>query len=73
MKKVNAPLIGANGNIFNLVSIASKSLKDNEQHESATEMTSRVFNSNSYEEALSIIDEYVEIVSEEVEYGDLCE
>lgn len=58
--KPKSPLIGADGNIFNLIAIASKTLKDNGLPERAKEMTDRVMSSQSYEEALSIITEYVE-------------
>lgn len=54
-------LIGENGNIFNLVGIASRVLRRNGMSDKANEMQNRVFSSNSYEEALSIIAEYVEI------------
>ena len=61
--KPNCPLIGANGNIFNLVGIASKTLKRNGLSAEASEMTDKVLNSGSYEEALGIIGEYVNITS----------
>ena len=43
--------------------IASKTLKKNGMADEAKEMCSRVTSSGSYDEALSIIDEYVEITS----------
>lgn len=55
-----APLIGANGNIFNLLSIARNSLISSNQHNKADEMWDRVTNSKSYNEALIIISDYVE-------------
>ncbi len=61
--KPDCPLIGQDGNIFNLVGIAAKTLKRNGLSEQATEMTSRVLNSGSYEEALGILGEYVNITS----------
>ncbi|MDE7399987.1 MAG: hypothetical protein K2N06_10730 [Oscillospiraceae bacterium] len=61
--KPDCPLIGQDGNIFNLVGIASRTLKRNELSEEASEMTSKVFKSGSYEEALGIIGEYVNITS----------
>ncbi len=72
--KPDCPLIGENGNIFNLVGIASKTLKRNGLSEEASEMTAKVFKSGSYEEALGIIGEYVNITSvdepdEDVEMG----
>ena len=61
--KPNCPLIGQDGNIFNLVGIASRTLKRNGLSAEASEMTSKVYKSGSYEEALGIIGEYVNITS----------
>ena len=61
MTKPVCKLIGEDGNIFNLVGIASRVLRRNGMGDKANEMQNRVFSSNSYEEALSIIAEYVEI------------
>ncbi len=61
--KPNCPLNGQDGNIFNLVGIAAKTLKRNGLSSEASEMTERVFNSGSYEEALGIIGEFVNITS----------
>ena len=62
-KKPNSPLVGADGNIYNLVGIASQTLKHHGLYDPAKEMTSRVFGSGSYNEALMIIDEYVNFMS----------
>ena len=61
--KPDCPLIGEDGNIFHLIGIATRTLKRNGLSEEATEMSEKVFNSGSYEEALSIIGEYVNITS----------
>ena len=63
--KPNCPLIGQNGNIFNLLGIASHTLKKNGMAEEAKEMSSRVMSSGSYGEALGIIGEYVNVTSED--------
>lgn len=63
--KPKCPLIGADGNIYNLVGLASRTLKQNRMPDTAREMSARVFASGSYGEALSIIGEYVEITDEE--------
>ncbi len=68
-KRPKCPIIGADGNIFNIMGIASKTLKRSNMGEEANEMCSRVTSSGSYEEALRIIIEYVEPCSEE----ELCE
>ena len=61
-KKPDAPLLGADGNVFNLIAVASRALKDNGYPDMAKEMSSKVMSSNSYEEALGIILDYVEPV-----------
>lgn len=66
--KPKCPLIGQDGNIFNLMGIASKTLKENDMAEQAKEMCSRVTSSGNYEEALGVIMEYVEPCSEEEMY-----
>jgi hypothetical protein len=60
--KPKCKLIGEDGNIFNLMSIASKTLKETGMEEEAKEMIERIINSRSYIEALAIISEYVEVL-----------
>lgn len=62
-EKPDCPLIGQDGNIFNLIGIASRTLRQHGQAEQAKEMTERIYASGSYSEALSIIGEYVTITS----------
>ncbi len=64
-EKPMCPIIGANGNIFNILGIASRTLKDNGMTEEATEMYNRVTSSGSYEEAFCIITDYITPCSEE--------
>lgn len=59
--KPNCPLIGADSNIFNLMGIASRTLKQNGMKDEAHEMCDRITKSGSYSEALGIIGEYVNI------------
>ena len=59
----DCPLIGADGNIFNLMGIASRTLKDHGMKEGAAEMRQRVMDGGSYDKALCIIGEYVNITS----------
>lgn len=61
--KPDCPLIGQDGNIFNLIGIASRTLKRSGMKEKAKEMSSRVMSSGSYDDALNIIGEYVNITS----------
>ena len=53
-------LIGEDGNIFAVMGRASGLLNEAGQKAEAKEMISRVTSSGSYDEALSIISEYVE-------------
>ena len=62
-EKPDCALIGQDGNVFNLVGIASRTLRRNGMMGQAKEMTDRVFASGSYHEALNIIGEYVNITS----------
>lgn len=65
--KPDCPLIGQDGNIFNLIGIASRTLKQNGMAEQAKEMSNRIYASDSYDRALGIIGEYVNITSIEDE------
>lgn len=64
-EKPMCPIIGANGNIFNILGIASRTLKDNGMTEEVAEMYARVTSSGSYDEALCIITDYIEPCREE--------
>ena len=65
-EKPKCNLIGQDGNIFNLMGIASKTLKRNGQYDESKEMTEKITTTaKSYEEALCIISDYVEITDEE--------
>ena len=61
-QKPSCPLIGQNGNIFNLMGLASRTLRQNGMADEAKEMQNRIMGGDchSYEEALRIISEYVE-------------
>lgn len=56
-----AKLIGQNGNIFNLVGIARIALLEAGLSDQATKITEEVFECQSYEEALAVIAQYVDI------------
>ena len=73
VKKPKCALIGEDGNIFNLMGIASRTLKHNKMNEEAQEMCNKITTeAKSYDEALMIIGEYVEITSrEEMEEDEL--
>lgn len=60
--KPDCKLIGEDGNIFNLMARASRTLRENDLPEEAKEMRERITSSGSYDEALCIIGEYVNII-----------
>lgn len=62
-QKPDCPLIGQDGNIFNLMGIATRTLKEHGMEEQAREMRSRIMESGSYDKALVIIGDYVNITS----------
>lgn len=65
IEKPECKLIGENGNIFNLIAIASRTLKENGLPDQAEEMKERIIEkeeAHSYEEAIAIIMEYVNVV-----------
>lgn len=64
-RKPDCPLIGENGNIFHLLGIAARTLRENGMDEQASEMMQRASTSGSYDKALYIIGEYVNITSAE--------
>ncbi len=69
-QKPDCPLIGQDGNIFNLMGIASRTLRENGMADQAREMRTRITQCQSYHSALSIIGEYVNITSvEEMDHG----
>ena len=75
-KKPNCPLIGQDGNIFNLMAIASRTLREHDMAEQATEMCERIRNCGNYYSALGVIGEYVNITSvddEDEGEDDACE
>ena len=58
--KPKCKLIGENGNVFNLMGLASRTLKDHGMKDEAKEMRERIMGCGSYQEALCVISEYVE-------------
>lgn len=59
--KPKAKLIGENGNIFNLMAIASIALKEAGMKDKVDEMVEKITRSTSYDEALRLMMEYVEV------------
>ena len=71
--KPDCALIGANGNIFNLLGIAKKTLIDNGMVAESKEMCSKVYQCGSYSEALNVLDDYVHITSVDEDFEDETE
>ena len=63
VEKPSCPLIGQDGNIFNLVGIAARTLREAGLRYQAKKLTHRIFSGecHSYGEALCLIGEYVTI------------
>ena len=61
-QRPSCPLAGENGNIFHLIGLASRALRENGMTAEIKEMQDRIMGGDchSYEEALGIIREYVE-------------
>jgi len=74
-KKPNCDLIGQDGNIFNLIGIASRTLRRAGLSQEAKEMSDRIIGgeAKNYHHALSIIGEYVNITSGEEQDEDLSD
>ena len=62
-QKPDCPLIGQDGNIFNLMGIASRTLKEHGMEDASREMQDRITECGSYDKALVIIGDYVNITS----------
>lgn len=60
MNKPKVKLVGQNGNIFNILGIASRALKEAGYADEAKEMQTKAFASDSYGEALAIVLQYVD-------------
>lgn len=71
MQKPDCELIGQDGNIFSLMGIAAKTLRRNGMAEQAKEMQKRITEAaGSYDDALCIIGEYVNITGPDEEMDD---
>lgn len=66
--KPDCPLIGQDGNVFNLMGIAARTLRQAGMADEAKEMQSRIYACDSYGSALNIMGEYVNITSVEEQF-----
>ena len=60
---------GSTGNIFCVLGGAAKILRKCHLYDEMNEMANRVYESGSYEKALEIIGEYVNLVEEEFDFS----
>lgn len=51
-----------NGNVYNLIGLARRALKDAGYRKEAEEMTEKVQKTRSYDEALAVMNEYVDVI-----------
>lgn len=68
MNKPKVKLIGQNGNVYNILGIASRALKEAGYADEAKEMQTKVFASHSCREALAIILQYVDEADDDDEH-----
>jgi hypothetical protein len=59
--KPRCKLIGKDGNVFNLIGLAAKTLEKAGLREEAKDLQVKVFDCDSYDSALRLIGQYVEI------------
>lgn len=61
MSKPKCRLVGEDGNVFNLAGIVSRTLKKAGQTDQAKEFQSKLFKCGSYDDALVLMQDYVEV------------
>lgn len=61
MSKITVKLIGEDGNIFNLMAIVRKAMLKNHMDNEWNDLQQKIFKSSSYNEALQLIMEYVDV------------
>lgn len=64
-QKPDCKLLGEDGNVYNLLGIAARTLRSSGLADQAKEMCDRVYSSGSYGEALCIIGDYVNITGDD--------
>ena len=59
--KPKCRLVGQDGNVFNVIGLVKKALKESGQSDKASEFVTKAFSAKSYDEVLNMAGEYVEI------------
>jgi len=62
MDKIEVQVTGTDANVFALIGLVSRALKDADQRAEAAEMAHRVMDTGSYNEALTVMMEYADLV-----------
>lgn len=62
LTNLKVTVIGEDSNIFNLLGLVTKELKRNGYRDLAKELPKQIFDCDSYDKALMILDKYVELV-----------
>ena len=70
MDKPKCKLVGADGNVFNLIGIVRNCLRENGLKDKVKEFTDRVTKAESYDQVLQVMIEYVDPVSDDEEEND---
>jgi len=60
-EKPTVKLLGKNGNVFNLIGLCSRALRDAGQPDNATKMAAECFGAGNYDEALQIMMKYCDV------------
>ena len=60
--KPQCKLIGENGNVFNIIGIVSRTLKDFGYEDKAVEFSIKAIRCENYDDVLQLVMEYVEVV-----------
>lgn len=61
MAKPKCKVTGTNGNVFNLIGLVSRSLRNAGLNDKAEEFVDKAFKAGSYDEAIQIMMEYVDV------------
>ncbi len=59
--KPEVKLVGQDGNVFNLVGLCSRALREVGQYDEVDEMRNKVFKASSYDDALCIMMDYCNV------------
>lgn len=61
MERPRCRLIGEDGNVFNVIGLVSRALKQADRGDEAKRFTQEAFGARSYDEVLALVQQYVEV------------